>query len=148
MGRRRRAGLRLPGPFRIHRRGAWALGLKRAWIGIDDGYAAAFAALLAFEDTSGRVFLVAERYGPGMTERMRLGAVRELVQIANAFDVPIAKIVCDSAAADFIGAMRADGMEVTLANKAIEDRNRRNPCPMIDRDRSPGSSTADGQDDR
>lgn len=94
---------------------------KRAWIGIDDGYAAAFAALLAFEDTSGRVFLVAERYGPGMTERMRLGAVRELVQIANAFDVPIAKIVCDSAAADFIGAMRADGMEVTLANKAIED---------------------------
>jgi hypothetical protein len=78
--------LRCAARWRRWRRGG---GGERAWIGIDDGYAAAFAALLAFEDTSGRVFLVAERYGPGMTERMRLGAVRELVQIANAFDVPI-----------------------------------------------------------
>lgn len=101
----------------VRGRRAW----KRAWIGIDDGYAKAFAALLAFEDTEGRVFVVAERYGPGMSERVRLEAVNSLVSIAEAFDVPIAKIVCDSAAADFIGTMREDGLEVTLANKAVDD---------------------------
>jgi hypothetical protein len=94
---------------------------KRAWIGIDNGFAAPFAALLGFEDTEGRVMIVAERYGSGLRESERVGKVHQLISIAEAARVPLHKVVCDSAAADFINALRESGIPCQLANKAVDD---------------------------
>lgn len=94
---------------------------KRAWIGIDDGFAVAFAAVLIMEDTDGRCVVVDERYGGGWHENARIEAVKSLEAVANALGVESVKIICDSAAADFIGALRHSGVECDLANKAVED---------------------------
>ncbi|MBP8301628.1 MAG: phage terminase large subunit [Planctomycetes bacterium] len=94
---------------------------KRAWIGIDNGFAAPFAALLGFEDTDGRVMIVAERYGSGLSESERVGKVQQLIAIAKAARVTLHRVVCDSAAADFINALRESGIQCELANKAVDD---------------------------
>lgn len=96
---------------------------KRAFIGVDDGYMDPFCALLGLEDHNGKVWIVAERYGPGYDELTRVGHVRYLADLARKIKVPLVRVVVDYAGggASLIAKLQEAGLPAQAANKSVED---------------------------
>jgi len=94
---------------------------RRAFIGVDDGYADPFCALLGLEDETGLVHIVAEKYGSGFDQATCVGHVKYLANLAKAVNAPLKAVVVDSAAARLIAELRVAGLPTFGANKKIEE---------------------------
>lgn len=99
----------------IEREGPWS----RAMVWIDEGYTNPFVALLALEDSLGRLHVQSEVYERGLVRREKLKRLRAIRDTAAGLDLPLSAVLIDPSAAELIDEVGAAGFPVVDADNAV-----------------------------